>query len=89
MVASQPEESELPQVVNLSGVSVENVEAELVRTNQTGIQHLNAEEVELHISALGMANTGNLQARDSMLGVVVRAYPNNPAALNATRPQAK
>ena len=71
MVASQPEESELPQVVNLSGVSVENVEAELVRTNQTGIQHLNAEEVELHISALGMANTGNLQARDSMLGVVV------------------
>jgi hypothetical protein len=71
MVANQPEETELPQVVNLSNVSVENVEAELVRTNQTSIQQLNAEEVELHISALGMAKTGDLHARDSIVGVVV------------------
>lgn len=71
MVANQPEEADLPQVVNLSNVSVENVEAELVRTNQTSIQQLNAEEVELHISALGTANTGELHARDSIVGMVV------------------
>ena len=71
MAANQPEETELPQVVNLSNVSVENVEAELVRTNQTTIQQLNAEEVELHISALGTATTKDLHARDSILGAVV------------------
>jgi len=71
MAANQPEEAELPQVVNLSNVSVENVEAELVRTHQTSIQQLNAKEVELHISALGTANTGELQANDSIVGMVV------------------
>ena len=71
MDANQPEETELPQVVNLSKVSVENVEAELVRSNQTSIQQLNAEEVELHISALGTARTGDLRANDSIVGVVV------------------
>jgi hypothetical protein len=71
MAANQPEEAELPQVVNLSNVSVENIEAELVRTHQTSIQQLNAKEVELHISALGTANTGELQANDSIVGMVV------------------
>jgi hypothetical protein len=71
MAANQPEETELPQVVNLSNVSVENVEAELVRTNQTGIQQLNAEEVELHISALGTATTSDLHVNDSIVGVVM------------------
>ena len=71
MAANQPEDADLPQVVNLSNVSVENVEAELVRTNQTSIQQLNAKEVELHISALGTANTGELQAHDSIVGMVV------------------
>jgi cytoskeletal protein CcmA (bactofilin family) len=71
MAANPPEETELPQVINLSNVSVENVEAELVRTNQTSIEQLNAEEVELHISALGTARAGNLHAKDSILGVVI------------------
>jgi len=71
MAANQPEETELPQVINLSNVSVENVEAELVRTNQTSIQQLDADEVELHISALGTARAGNLHAKDSILGVVI------------------
>lgn len=71
MDANQPEETELPQVVNLSNVSVENVEAELVRTNQTSIQQLNAEEVELHVSALGTATTNDLQVNDSIAGMVV------------------
>jgi hypothetical protein len=71
MVANKPEEADLPQVVNLSNVSVENVEAELVRTNQTSIQQLNAAEVELHISALGTANTGELHVHDSIAGMVV------------------
>jgi hypothetical protein len=71
MVANQPEETELPQVINLSNVSVENIEAELVRTSQTSIKQLNAKEVELHISALGTARTEELQARDSALGMVV------------------
>jgi hypothetical protein len=71
MAANQPEETELPQVVNLSNVSVEKIEAELVRTNQTSIQQLSAEEVELHISALGTAKTGDLQLNDSIAGVIV------------------
>ena len=71
MAANQPEEVDLPQVVNLSNVSVENVEAELVRSNQTSIEQLNAKEVELHISALGTANTGELQVHDSIVGMVV------------------
>jgi hypothetical protein len=71
MTTDQPQESELPQVINLSNVSVEQVEAELVRTNQTLIQQLNAEEVELHISAVGTAEAGELQVRDSLVGAVV------------------
>ena len=71
MAANQPEDADLPQVVNLSNVSVENVEAELVRTHQTSIQQLNAKEVELHISALGTANAGELHVNDSVVGMVV------------------
>ena len=71
MVANQPEETDLPQVVNLSNVSVENIEAELVRTNQTSIQQLNADEVELHISAVGNVEAADLHARDSIVGIVV------------------
>jgi hypothetical protein len=68
MVANQPEKAELPQVVNLSNVSVENIDAELVRTNQTSIGQLNADEVELHISGVCTAGAVNMHARDSIIG---------------------
>jgi len=70
MATDRSEASELPQVVNLSKVSVEKVEAELVRTNQTSIQQLTAEEVELQISAVGAAKAVNLQVRESIVGAV-------------------
>ena len=71
MAVNQPEKAELPQVVNLSNVSVENVEAELVRSNQTSIGQLNAEEVELHISVVGTVETVDMHASDSIVGAVV------------------
>lgn len=71
MAANQPEKAELPQVVNLSNVSIENVEAELVRTNQTSIGQLNADEVELHISGVCTAEVVDMHARDSLVGTVV------------------
>jgi len=71
MDANQSEETELPQVINLSQVSAENVKAELVRTNQTAIQKLEAEEVELNISAVATARTNDLSLNDSIAGVVV------------------
>lgn len=71
MDANQPEETELPQVVNLSQVSAENIKAELVRTNQTAIQQLEAEEIELNVSAVATAKTNDLSLNDSIAGVVM------------------
>jgi hypothetical protein len=70
MEPNQPEEIETPQVVNLSQVTVESVEAGLVRASQTNIQQLNADEVELQLSAAGAVQTKELIARDSALGAV-------------------
>ncbi|MCX6064241.1 MAG: hypothetical protein NT121_00565 [Chloroflexi bacterium] len=67
MATTQPEETELPQIVNLSQVSVENLEAELVRARQSAIYLLNAEEVELQMSAAATIQTGDLQVRDSVV----------------------
>jgi hypothetical protein len=71
MDTNQSEETELPQVTNLSQVSVESVKAELVRTNQTAIRQLEAEEIELNISAVGTAQTNNLSLNDSMAGIIM------------------
>lgn len=71
METNQPEETELPQVTNLSQVSAENVKAELVRTNQTAIRRLEAEEIELNISAVGTAQTNDLSLNDSIAGIIM------------------
>jgi hypothetical protein len=71
MDANQPEETEQPQVVNLSQVSAENIKAELVRTNQTAIQKLDAAEIEMNISAVATANTNSLTLNDSIAGMVM------------------
>jgi len=76
MAMVQPEESETPQVVNLSQVTVESVVAGLVRASQTSIENLNAEEVELQFSAAGAAQTRDLHARDSALGGVAAEQAN-------------
>lgn len=71
MDTNQSEETELPQVANLSQVSAENVKAELVRTNQTAIQKLEAEEIELNISAVATAQTNDLSLNDSIGGIIM------------------
>jgi len=74
MDTNQPEELEMPQVVNLSQVSVESVSAGLVRASQTSIQKLNADEVELQMSAAGAVQSKELHARDSALGTVAAEH---------------
>ena len=64
------DEIEIPQIVNLSQVKVEFVQADLVRASQSAIQQLTAEEVELQTSAAISIQTSEFQARDSIIGVV-------------------
>lgn len=67
MTTDETPEAELPQVVNLSNVSVERVEAELVRGSQTAIQQLQAEEAELNLALVATAQAKNLRARESLV----------------------
>jgi hypothetical protein len=71
MATSQPEETELPQIVNLSQARVETIQAGLVRTSQTAIQNINAEEVDLQTSLAASIKTGEFHAHDSVLGAVI------------------
>ena len=71
MSTPQPEDIETPQVINLSQVRVENIQAGLVRASQTAIGELKAEEVELQLSAAVTTQTKDLNAHDSALGGVV------------------
>jgi hypothetical protein len=70
MTTSQPAETEVPQIVNLSQVSVETVQAELVRASQTTVQQLNADEVDLQTSLVGTLQAGDVHARDSIIGTL-------------------
>ena len=70
MAVPESEETDLPQIINLSQVTVENVQAELVRASQVMVQNLNAEEVDLQTSIIGVIQTGDLQAHDSFLGTI-------------------
>ena len=71
MATSQPEETELPQIINLSQARVDNVQADLVRASQTAILNLNAEEVDLQTSLAASVQTGEFNAHDSILGAVI------------------
>ncbi len=68
MDTPQTEETEIPQIVNLSQVSAEIVQAGLVRASQTAIQQLSAEEVDLQTSVVGAIQTGEIHAHDSIIG---------------------
>lgn len=70
MAAPQQNDIELPQVVNLSQVDVENVRAELVRASQSTIHKLEAEEAEVNGILIGTATTGKLSVRRTAIGAV-------------------
>jgi hypothetical protein len=70
MAILNPNDAELPQIVNLSQVSAEMVNAGLARANQTTIRQLKANEVDLQTSVAGTIQAGELHARDSILGVI-------------------
>jgi hypothetical protein len=70
MDALQPDETENPQIVNLSQAKVETIQAGLVRANQSTINHVKADEVDLQTSAAGSIQTGELHAQDSILGMI-------------------
>lgn len=70
MAAPQQNDIELPQVVNLSQVDVENVRAELVRASQSTIHKLEAEEAEVNGILIGTAATGKLSVRRTAIGAV-------------------
>ena len=74
MDTTEPEEVETPQVVNLSQVTVDSVQAGLVRASQASIRQLNADEVELQMSAACGIQTRDFHARDSALGGVAAEH---------------
>lgn len=76
MVASQPDEPQLPQIVNLSQVRVENVQADLVRASQTIVGQIKSEEVELQESAAASVLTDELHTQDSAIGVIITDQAN-------------
>jgi hypothetical protein len=71
MATTEPAETELPQIVNLSQVRVETVQAGLVRASQSAIQQLNADEVDIQTSFVGAVQTEEFHAKDSILGTAV------------------
>lgn len=63
-------ENDQPQVVNLSQIDVEAVNAGLVRIHQSSAQVINAEDVELKQSMALEVNAGSVSARQSISGFV-------------------
>lgn len=70
MSVSAPEDVEVPQVVNLSNVTAENVRAELVRASQSVIHKLEAEEADASNTVLGAVSAGYFSGRRVVLGAV-------------------
>jgi hypothetical protein len=70
MTASEHDEIELPQVVNLSQVNVDEVHAELVRASHAAIRRLEAEEADVNGIIIGSAVTGKLNGRQVAIGAL-------------------
>lgn len=70
MSVPENDEVEIPQVVNLSNVNVENVRAELVRASQSTIRSLEAEEADVSGIIVGAATTGKFSGRRVAIGAV-------------------
>lgn len=66
----QSEETNEPEIVNLSKAQVENVRAGMVRAVQSSIKQMTSEEVDLQTSIAGNVKTSDLHASDSILGMV-------------------
>jgi hypothetical protein len=71
MVSPQQEESEVPQIVNLSQICLETVEAGLVRANQSSIGQITSEEVDLQTSIAGTIQAEEVNVQDSIVGMLV------------------
>lgn len=68
MAATQPEENEKPQIVNLSQSNMETVQAGMVRASQSSFHQVNSEEVDLQTSIAVNVSTGDFHAHDSIVG---------------------
>jgi len=69
MTDSNPSsENDQPQVINLSEVDVDTVDAGLVRMHQSSARVIHAEDVELSQGVALEVNAGSLQARQAGLG---------------------
>lgn len=69
-MAVSEDEIEIPQVVNLSNVSVEEIHAELVRANQVAIRNLEAEEADVNGIIVGAATAGTFSGRRVVIGAI-------------------
>ncbi|MCS6994385.1 MAG: hypothetical protein NZP74_11200 [Anaerolineales bacterium] len=70
MSTSDSQELEVPQVVNLSNVTVGEVKAELVRATQSVIHKLEAEEADAGQVIIGAAASGQFNGRRAIIGAV-------------------
>ncbi len=70
MSASENDEIEVPQVVNLSNVNVDTVRAELVRASHAAIRKLEAEEADVNGIIIGVATTGKFIGRRAAIGAI-------------------
>lgn len=70
MPVPEDDEIEIPQVVNLSNVNVENVRAELVRASQSNIRNLEAEEADVNGIIVGAATAGKFSGRRVAIAAV-------------------
>jgi len=70
MPTSEIDEIEVPQVVNLSNVNVDNVRAELVRASHAAIRKLEAEEADVNGIIVGTATTGRFSGRRAAIGAI-------------------
>ncbi len=66
-IPSAESEVENPQVINLNGVSVEHVGAELVRASQSQINHVEADEVAIRGGMVIHVSAGRVSAHEAGL----------------------
>lgn len=78
-------ESQLPQVVNLAHVDVENVHAELVRMHQSSARAVRSEDVELNLSAVAAVEAGTMKVYQSLAAAEAKEMTVSESAVGVVQ----
>ena len=70
MDANQVEQNDLPQIVNLSQVKANLVQADMVRANTSAIQKVDCDEIDLQTSVVGSIRSNEINSHQDIIGSI-------------------